>query len=487
MKKSMRPPNLVEIQRAQIARHGFEAFAKRAWSIIEPAECLWNWHHSVICQALQKTVNREIKKLIINVPPGCTKTTLVTKLFPAYAWALNPCERVIRASYDQALMIDTAGASAGTKAIVASDWYRALYPHVVLHDDKKSGDGKYFTTQKGFQYCTSTDKGRLTGRHGTIKIIDDPLKPSAVSGIGLEKVNEWYGNTFSTRNASQDTVTIIIAQRVARNDLPGFLLEREPEDWVHLKIPMRYEGEPLQIGHDPRTKKGELLWPDRYPESLVQSLTKDLGGNAEAQLQQNPIPPEGIIFKREWLPFWDRATLPPVFDRIILSVDCTFKGKNTSDRVGFIVAGQKGPKMYLLHVEALRLGFLDTLKKIILLKKKFNPQAILVEDKANGSAILEVMKSKVPGVLPIDPGNVDKVSRANAVVGYVQAGDFLLGPDVVTGQNELLRELCDFPKGKHDDLVDAFTQLCKWGFGLGNKANSAKNSAKGMAEILGIH
>jgi phage terminase large subunit-like protein len=217
----------------------------------------------------------------------------------------------------------------------------------------------------------------------------------------------------------------------------------------------------------------------------VQALERALGNNASAQLQQEPIPEGGLIFRKEWFPYWTTKNIPPVLDRVILSVDCTFKASKESDRVAFLVAAQRGVKLYAMHFEARQMGFVDTCKALDRLAKRWKPSVILVEDKANGSAVLDTFKDIAPGLVAYNPGNNSKEGRANGVTGYCQAGDFLLG-EGVAGQDSFLAELLDFPRGKNDDYVDVLTQLLHWALGGARVVHGQVSLGDGMASFLGL-
>lgn len=464
----MKGPTPAQVARAAIRRWGFAEFCRQAWPIVEPGTpCLWNWHHDAICEALDAVAHKRCRNLIINVPPGCTKTTIVTKMWPAYLWALDPAERILTASYDQGLMIAAAGHTRGSLRLITSPWYKALFPHVQVQGDDKAAEGNHDTSKLGFRFSTSIG-GRVTGRHGTVKIVDDPQKPQSATKVGLENTWNWYRATWSSRNAAADTRQVIIMQRIAQDDLVGRLLEEEGDAWTLLKIPMEYrEGAPLlPFGKDPRTVKGELLWPARYPQSEVWSLRRSLGPlAASAQLDQDPTPEGGTVFQRDWFPRFEGHDLPAVLDKVFLSLDAAFKGAETSDRVAWTVWGQKGPRLFLLGAEARQRSFLETLSDAQRLVQRWRPDEVLIEDKANGPAICEVLRRSIPGVLEVSPGADSKIARAHSVSGYCQAGDVAIPSDrLAPWAGEWLDELTRFPRGRYDDLVDSTSQALQRAF-----------------------
>lgn len=484
----MTGPSRAAVARAAIRRWGFREFCRQAWPIVEPGTpCLWNWHHDAVCDALDAVAKKQIRNLIVNIPPGCTKTTLVTKLWPAYLWALDPGERVISASYDKDLMVQAAGLTRGTLRVLLSPWFRSLYPRTVVDGGAKAAERLYDTTALGFRFSTSV-MGQVTGRHATVKIVDDPQKPMDATDAGLAKVWDWYRGTWSSRNAAADTRQVVIMQRIAEGDLVGRLIEEEGDAWTVLRIPMEYrEGaDPLPYGKDPRTQRGELLWPARYPAEEVRLLRRSLGVQAaSAQLDQDPTPPGGLVFDPSWFPRWGARDLPPVMDRIVLSCDATFKGGLTSDRVAWTVWGQRGCRVFLLGAEARQRSFLETLDDGRRLASRWHPHVILVEDKANGEALMETWRKSLPGVIPMETGSDSKVARAQAVTGYCAAGDVLVPEDrLAPWAGEWLRELAKFPRGRWDDYVDSTSQALRY---LLRGAGTAQALAQESAMVAALY
>jgi predicted phage terminase large subunit-like protein len=237
---------------------------------------------------------------------------------------------------------------------------------------------------------------------------------------------------------------------------------------------MRYEAElhcKTSIGfEDPRKgQEGALLWPSYKDEEEVSQIEKDMGGKdgmtVAAQLQQRPAPAKGVIFDKEKFKQWSKADLPPTFDFVLDSWDCAFKGTDSSDFVVGQKWGMKGANMYLLAIRRGRWTFTKTLVEVEALRAApFLPKAhaIIVEDKANGTAVIDVMGQNVPGFVPVTPEG-GKVVRANAVTPLFESGNVFFPPkdqvpEVVGHETECLK----FPKGKNDDSVDCMTQALNY-------------------------
>lgn len=233
----------------------------------------------------------------------------------------------------------------------------------------------------------------------------------------------------------------------------------------HLRLPMEFEKEharPARVGRgDPRTVEGELLFPQRFPREVLDAEKQRLGSAGYAgQHQQRPTPATGGIFQRGWWRFW--RELPAEFDEVIQSWDLTFKGSDGSDYVVGQVWGRKGASKYLIDQVRARLDFPATLAAIRALSAKW-PQATLklVEDKANGPAVLAALRAEISGLVAVEPDG-GKEARAHAVAPQVEAGNVYL-PDPSRGAfvHDLLEELAAFPRGAHDDQVDTLTQALR--------------------------
>jgi predicted phage terminase large subunit-like protein len=210
-------------------------------------------------------------------------------------------------------------------------------------------------------------------------------------------------------------------------------------------------------GGDRRTVNGELLWPEVYTEAKVKSLEDRLGVFANAQLQQNPTNPLGEMFKAETFRRWDKL---PDMSNLILSVDCSFKDKAGCDNISVQVWGTDSVNFYgpLANVTCLA-GYADTVKIVKQVLSAWpGVRDKLVEDKANGSAVIEALKREVSGIIEVNPEG-GKIARANSVTYLFKAGNVFFPPDdYAPWVPGFVAEVLGFPKSKHDDQVDAMTQ-----------------------------
>lgn len=449
---------LVDVEREIGLRGSFHDFVRMAWSTVETGDFLDNWHIPLVCTHLEALRDGRIRRLIINVPPGCMKSLLVSVFWPAWCWLRNPQYRTIYASYDPNLTLRDARRKI---ALIKSRWFQERWGDKFKLTNELAGSD-FHNDHKGWRYSTSI-KGPMTGRHCDCMGIDDPIKPQEATKVNLTYCREWWGGTAATRfRVPTKSGKVIIMQRLHEDDLVGHVLRKEKnENWVHLRLPMRYESAfPCEtaFGKDPRTEDGELLWPARFPDDELTKIETVLGPMATAaQMQQRPVPEGGAIFKREWIRYYEKV--PATLDEIIQSWDCTFKGLAKSDYVVGQVWGRLGGAYYLLDQVRAQMGFEATLEEIRALSRKWPKcRSILIEDKANGSACIETLSKEMSRIVPVDPQG-GKASRANAVTGLHKAGNvFYPRPEDAPWVDHHVQEMLTFPAGANDDTVDAETQ-----------------------------
>jgi len=293
-------------------------------------------------------------------------------------------------------------------------------------------------------------------------LVDDPFKDheDADSATQREKVWNWYTSTLYTRKAPGAGI-IVINTRWHCDDLSGKLLDAEArgqgDKWQVLNFPAIAE-------HDERYRKtGEALHPERYDLQSLEQIKTAIGSRDwQALYQQHPVPDGGALFKAEWLKHWSAATLPTM-DRIIESWDMTFKDGAHSDFVVGQVWGKKGANYYLLDQVRGRWDFVHTLSMVRLLSQN-HPKAWtkLVEEKANGAAVMSSLHSTVGGFVPIVPKE-SKEARAFAITPLFESGNVYLPPlETDWVHRDLIPELMQFPSGAHDDQVDAMTQALSY-------------------------
>lgn len=438
-------------------------FVKLCWHVIEPGVPFTdNWHIRLVCEYLEKNFRGEIPKLVINQPPGTSKSTIVSVLFMCWAWVQEPGHKFFSASFDRGNVLRDAQRCID---LVTSDFFRARWGDRVSINTRNLAVLNFAThgakPEDGVgQRYSSTVGGPVTGKHFDTHVYDDPHKPLAVSKVTLANVKKWYRGTVANRFRNlKRKRQILIMQRLHDDDMAGFL---EKEDGFYVvRLPMRYEMNGAAVG-DPRTQEGELLCPERIPEYAVAALERSMGSmESAAQLQQRPVPEGGDIFKREWFRFY--KGVPARFDQIIQSWDCTFKDENASS--SYVVGqvwGRRGAEFYLLDQVRARMGFVATLMAIKALSAKWRKAVKkLIEDKANGPAVESSLRKTMPGIVMVNPLG-GKIARANSCSPLFEAGNvFLPDPEIAPWIGDYMAEFMSFPRGSNDDQVDCTSQaLC---------------------------
>jgi predicted phage terminase large subunit-like protein len=454
-------------------------FFKLAWPVIEEATLVEGWHLEEVCAHLEAVSRGEIDRIVFNLPPGSTKSMAVSVVWQAWDWGPNRhAERkYMAASFDMEL---SRRDSMKAKGLVESEWYQRRWgkkadrtqledegykPTYVVTASKAKQDTAsiWHSSGGGFRFATSVG-GKATGWHAHKQIIDDPTNPTTIKDGGkqaLAQLNSdwgWYSGTMSTRKADPNWFArVIIMQRLHAADIAGRCKE---EGYTVLSLPMTYSGKRKCLtkwGGDRRTVEGEVLQPARFSIESVATLRKELGPiQAAAQLDQEPAPEHGIIYQRSW--FENRIKfLPPHLD-YIQSWDLTFKKTTDSD----YVVGQQWAwghgKFYLLDIVREKVGFLGALSMVRALRAKWARvnHKILIEDKANGPALMEVLDTEIPGIMGYSPTD-SKEARANSTSGYWEAGDVIIQEDCPL-VSELIGEHTQFPRGEYDDMLDAANQ-----------------------------
>jgi predicted phage terminase large subunit-like protein len=436
-------------------------FARAAWPILEPTTRLqWNWHLDLLCEYLTLASRGECRRLIINVPPRSMKSLLCTVLYPAWRWCTAPERRFMSVSYADELSTDH---SVYRRNVLQSRWYRSHWGGRVRFCKDQNLKTQYENTRRGGMYATSIT-GAATGKGCDELIVDDPQNPKkAYSDPEREGANRTFDATFRSRLNNPSTgVIVLIMQRLHEADLTGHILAKEPGVWTHIKLPAEAEHDEQWIfpisGRVVERHVGETLWPDRLPADVLAELKTALGSWAYAgQYQQNPAPLEGGIVKRRWLQFY--RELPASRGTWVQSWDCAFKDTRESDYVVGQVWFHTGGAYYLVDQVRERMDFVRTKQAIRQMSIK-HPKATakLIEDRANGPAVISSLRAEIDGIIPIEPRD-SKQARLHAVSPLFEAGNVFF-PDVSTARwaGDLVEELTRFPNAANDDQVDACTQ-----------------------------
>ncbi len=447
------------------AEKSLRSYVEQAWPILEPeTPFLRTWHIDLLVEYLEAVTAGEIRHLLINVPPRSMKSLLVSVLWPTWEWIRRPGGRWIFASYADAL---AAKHSLDRRRVLQSTWYQTQWGHQVQLASDQNVKGEFHNTKRGVMIATSTG-GSITGKGGDRIVVDDLHNTQqAESDAQRETALAYFRQTLWTRLDNKRTgAMVVVMHRLHERDLSVFCQDLK---FIHVCLPAETETRTEIVfprsGRVQVCEPGDLLWPARDGRAELEAARQILGAAAYAgQYQQQPAPAGGTIFQRGWFRYVDE---PPPLSQLTLSWDMTFKGTPDNDYVVGLVGGRHGADFYIIDRVKGQWSFTETCRQVEALARK-HPQAatILIEAAANGPAIIDTLKQRLSGIVAVPPDG-SKEARAQAVAPLVEAGNvYLLNPrphgrriperDWV---DDLVDQLTTFPKGKHDDDVDALTQL----------------------------
>ena len=472
---------------APAAREGLLAFTVRTKPNYRIGEV-----HEVIASALEDVEAGIIDRLIITVPPRHGKSELASIRFPAWCLGRHPEWSIIACSYGAHLAY---GFSRKARNVVKS----AEWPfESQLAKDFRGV--QQWGMDAGGQYMAAGVGGPITGSGADVLIIDDPVKNAdeADSEVFRESNWEWYKETAYPRLQAGGRI-VVIGTRWHEDDLIGRLLAESEEDedkdtWHVIDLPAiaeeRDDGKPDPLGRE----IGEPLWPEGMPLKDLQRRRANMSVRAwRAQFQCTPLSNEGNKFKRKDIRYWHpighempavkwktldgkigftpSVPLPVVYDKTNQSWDMTFKETKSGSFVVGQVWAKTGPNAYLLDQVRNRWDFVESVRAVQSVSRKW-PTVVkkLIEDKANGSAIVNYLERKIPGLVLVNPEG-GKEQRATAVEGFWEAHNvFIPHPDLYDWVEPFIAELIGFPTAKNDDQVDAMSQALIDLFTIGTKS-----------------
>jgi predicted phage terminase large subunit-like protein len=300
--------------------------------------------------------------------------------------------------------------------------------------------------------------GSALGEGGDRLVADDPNNLKKIhSETERQSAIDWWDEVMSTRGNDPRTVAkVIVQQRGHEGDITGHVLKKG--GYVHLKLPAEFEGDACEtpIFRDPRTRPGELLWPERFGPEELSALKVELGTyGAAAQLQQNPVPTGGGTFKIDW---FGRYRTLPASGMTTVSVDCANKAKELSS---YTVAGafrEHQERAYVADVWRDRVEYPGLKRGVRSFCERWHPNAVLIEDKGNGTALIQDLRkeTRLP-IIAVEPEG-DKIMRAQRTSPSVESGLVLL-PQFAPWANDFEYEIGHFPAVDFMDQVDMLTQF----------------------------
>lgn len=460
-------------------------FLRKAWHCIEPAiDYTANWHIDAICEHLQAVTDGEIKRLLINMPPRNLKSVTATVMYPCWTWLNNPYKRFISVSYSDAL---SKRHNMDRRHIIKSNWYQSNWKDKFVLKDDLDTQRKFGNDKEGFMMSTSIN-GTLTGDGGDIIILDDPHNPKmAESDAERQQALDFFTQTLPSRlNDKKNGAIIVIMQRLHEEDISGHILNKDL-GYTHLNLPAIAEQKTIITF--PKSKKeivrevGDVLNPKREDKEELDQLQKEMGSYAfSGQYQQSPTPSGGGMAKKWWWRYWKPkgVKLPPIriknsegkyieieaidipanFDEMLQSWDMAFKANKDNDFVSCGVWGKKNADKFLIDLLLERLDFTQSVEAVRAMAKK-HPKAYrkLIEDKANGPAVITTLQHEISGIIPYNPGSDSKEARAAACTPQIESGNvYLPHPALYSWVDEFIENWAKFPLVKHDEQVDITSQ-----------------------------
>ncbi len=387
------------------------------------------------------------------MPPRVLKSRIVSSAFPAWVLARDPAKQILCISHSLNLSDDLAGYSLQT---MQSGWYRHANPGTRL-SKKRLGVRDFATEANGYRKAMSMDSN-ITGHGGDIIIIDDPIDGQKIySDAERNKVNSKFETVIQSRlnNASEGAI-IVVMQRLHEDDLAGFL-ERKYK-FETLIVPLIAPRDKAYVfdDWDWLRLKGDVLDPEAHtPEWLENKKENTPSHIFEAQYQQNPIPPDGLLLKEEWFPLYDQ--LPKGNFKIFLSWDVGQQQSESSSYSVCTVWKTDGMMHFLIDVWRDKVSYEDLLDVARKIASDYKPEAILIENAALGTALISSLQRDNYPVVIIPKPQHEKVVRLNVHLGTLKAQKILL-PSDAAWKGPLLQEFLRFPNGRYNDQVDSMTQ-----------------------------
>lgn len=446
----------VEAIRAERCKRSFYYFFCEFWDTIEAVELKSNWHIEYICQKLQDVYNEWEKgngqnDIFINVPPGSSKSTICTQLYPVWLWIKNPSIRIINSSYSSDLSTAHAVRS---RNCIQSDKFKLYFSDIVNIKTGEDNKTWYKNSKMGERYATSTG-GTVTGMHADFIIIDDPLNPKQAESVTQrDTANKHISETLSTRKTDKNrSVTIVIMQRLHEDDPTGRAINEKEINHICLPGELSNDVKPEELKD--RYIDG-LLDTNRLNRSALDKLKSDLGSYGYAgQIMQVPSPEGGGQLKKAWFNTISFEEFLKIKQKMNFFLDTAYTSSQKNDPTALMTVSYINNNLYIFDSTQVWKELPDLLKYIpSYVSKGFydSRSRIMIEPKASGKSTVQSFKNTEYNVMELEAPLDDKVTRVSNIAPFVEAGRCYLveGP----WNDSFLGECAAFPNGLHDDQVD---------------------------------
>lgn len=496
---------LIRTERVLLAK-GLHPFTGESFGVLnDGVRFVDGYHIGLMCEALTALYMRQIMGLIVNIPPRYSKSTLCTVIFPAWVWNKTPHEKFLGASHDMSLATRDAVES---RRLISSEWYQDRWADRFQITSDQNTKTHYDNDKGGKRIAKSVGGGGI-GEGGDYRLLDDPHNPKIRSSDALQEADiNWLTETWASRkNDPKTSVMLCVMQRLAETDAANHYIDLGHQ---HLMLPARFEASRKsivclsppppeanttmefapEINPNPTIEdtreEGEALWPERFDDAeLDKQEAEDPEYIWNTQKQQRPSAKGGSIVKKKWWRYWSDSELTaedrqagvvnlPLTDAdkeaglqhslkiVFQSWDATFKKTKAGSYVVGQLWGVLWPNMYLIDQVRDRMSFTETTDCMRAMTKLWASQGfvtrkILVEDKANGSAIIDQMTQEIPGIQECPVTGGDKVARLLAVTPFIKTGHVFI-PKHAEWLDVFLKELTLFPQSANDDQVDGVSQ-----------------------------
>lgn len=426
-------------------------------------EFISNWHVNAVCHTLEEArLGRGSSNLVINLPPRHSKSTIAAVAYTAWLLGQDPACQVLVASHTQRLARMHTDA---TRTIMEMEWYQRIFPRTRL---APGCTGTELRTTAGGRRMAVTPGVATMGFGADAIIIDDLLDAmDARSEVEREKVADYIDNALLTRlNDPAQGLVICIHQRLHEDDPAGHLLNTGA--FTHLKLPAIAEDDeeiPIGQGRTFLREKGTALFPQRFGLEVLEDIRRQRGSAVFQMLyQQNPTAPEGSVLRWHWFGTYEEALPRRRYELVVQSWDTGMSADPRSDFSVCTTWGFSERRWHLLDVFRERLDYPDLKRACLRLAHHWEADLVLIEDAASGKPLFQdCIEADRARYRAITPEN-DKEVRFNAACAPVEDGMFLI-PREAPWLPDFKGELLGFPRARHDDQVDSFSQFVNWATG----------------------
>lgn len=451
----------------EIFKDSYFEFFKWAFSILYPNEKYEDtFHIKFLCDLYQREIERIIRKeekekdIIVNISPRASKSLITSVCLLPWMWIKEPTMPMIAVSFDEDLSLINAQLS---KDIIKSDEYQVLFGNMFQIRSDVDSKGHFMNDKGGFR-LSKTIGSNITGHKGVVIVVDDPINPkNAEYELARKASIEYYTKSLYNRLTPINLgIRIIIMQRLHEEDLSGYLLEKNPNDYVHICLPAEQSDIIKPKSLIPFYEKNEGLFdPIRLNRKTLAEFKQTLGSRGySGQYEQTPSPDEGSIFKKEWFDEIDPITLTRdvINEPIHFFIDSAYTEKTENDPTAIMTCYKSGNYLYVLDVKEVWLEFPSLIKYVkehVNMFQHTNNSKIFIEGKASGKSIVQQLRAETMlNVVEIDAKQVreDKITRAHSIAPICESRrvKFVKG----SYMKHFVDQLAGFPNYRHDDQVD---------------------------------